>query len=207
MRVPNLSSTIAFYKREFITNNMNQLVPVWPNISILALGSVAYLPADNTLLEVIVPYNKGIQVTMRVRIDNELTSYAIQHVSILGVFEFTRLVVDLSNTIELEPITETLGPITVNTTTNLIGFLKGDGYHVYADPNGGSTPIYPVVSITYNSGKIIRIDYTGGSSRVITYNLNNTINEVVWDRLTDTVTSTFVYNLDGTISQILTTIT
>jgi hypothetical protein len=207
MRVPNQSSTVAFYKREFVTNDMNQLVAVWPNISILTAGSVDYMQNDPTLLEVIVPYNKGIQQTMRVRIDNDQISYAIQHVSMLGVYEFSRLVVDLSDTVDIPPITETVGPITENTTTTLIGFLRGDGYRVYADSSGGGQQIFPVVSIVYDAGKIVRVNYSDGSYKSISYNSNGTIDTIIWSRLTDTVTSTLVYNLNGTISQILTTLT
>ena len=57
-------------------------------------------------------------------------------------------------------------------------------------------------TFTYNDGIVTRIDYESGQSKVFTYNLDNTVSQIVWDRITDTVTKTFTYNLDGTLASV-----
>jgi hypothetical protein len=135
MRVPNISSTIAFYSREWVENEFHVLVSVWKTVVILTKGSVTPIPTDSNLLEIIVRYNKDIVNTMRVQIDGELLQYAIRNdIGILGHNEYTRFVVDKNNYLELFPVPDDLGPLTIHTRTNLIGYIKGDGYNLYTTP-------------------------------------------------------------------------
>lgn len=132
-----MSSTIAFYPREMVDQPPQGLVPVWENITVLTKGAVASIPNYPTLLDVIVPYNRHIVKTMRASVDGGELQYAITDRSILGSNEFLRLVLDTEDYLELPPVTDVQGPITIHTQTNLVGFLKGDGYNIYADPDGG----------------------------------------------------------------------
>lgn len=139
MRVPNISSTIAFYSRDWVENEFHMLVEVWRTVTILTKGAVASMPNDPNLLELIVRYNSSIVDTMRVQVDDGLLQYAIRHITTLGNKEYTRLVLDKNQYLELFPAPDDLGPLTINTRTNLVGFIKGDGYNLYADPDGGGT--------------------------------------------------------------------
>lgn len=137
MRVPNLSSTIAFYPREMEDRPPFGLVPVWNNITVLTKGAVASIPGYPLLLDVTVPFNRNIVKSMRVTVDGGGIQYAITDRFTLGTNEFLRLVLDTEDFLELPPVTDVKGPITIHTRTDLVGFLKGDGYNIYADPDGG----------------------------------------------------------------------
>jgi hypothetical protein len=133
-----MSSTIAFYSRDWVENEFHVLVEVWTKVTILTKGSVNDMPSDPDLLEVIVHANSAIVNTMRVQIDGDLFQYSIRHIAPYGLGQYTRLVLDKNNYLELFPAPDDLGPITIHTRTNLVGFLKGDGYNVYADEDGGT---------------------------------------------------------------------
>ena len=68
------------------------------------------------------------------------------------------------------------------------------------DDGGDGSPLEDA-TFTYNGDLITRIDYEGGQSKVFTYNGDDTINTLVWDRLDDTVTKTFGYT-NGKITSV-----
>jgi hypothetical protein len=61
-------------------------------------------------------------------------------------------------------------------------------------------------TFTYNNGLVTRIDYISGQYKTFIYNPDNTVSQIVWTRLKDTVTKNFTYNLDGTLSSVDVTI-
>lgn len=48
-------------------------------------------------------------------------------------------------------------------------------------------------TLTYVSGNLTRINYTDGQSKILTYNADGSLAQLVWDRGNDTVTKVFNY--------------
>ena len=61
-------------------------------------------------------------------------------------------------------------------------------------------------TITYTDGLVTSIAYADGQSKTFTYNVDDTVDTMVWDRIVETVTKQFSYNVDGTVSTITVTI-
>jgi hypothetical protein len=49
-------------------------------------------------------------------------------------------------------------------------------------------------TFTYTGDLVTRIDYADGQSKVLTYNADDSINTIVWDRISHIVTKTFTYD-------------
>lgn len=72
--------------------------------------------------------------------------------------------------------------------------------------DGGGDSLLENSTFTYTDGLVTRIDYVSGQYKTFTYNPDSTVGQLVWHRLTDTVTKDFIYNLDGTLASVNITI-
>lgn len=55
---------------------------------------------------------------------------------------------------------------------------------------------------TYTGDLVTRIDYADGQSKVLTYNVDDTINTITWDRVSHIVTKTFAYDGFGNVTSV-----
>ena len=70
------------------------------------------------------------------------------------------------------------------------------------DAISGGDSLLENSTFTYVGSLVTRIDYESGQSKVFTYNADNTINTIVWTRILDVVTKSFVYNANGELVSI-----
>jgi YD repeat-containing protein len=71
--------------------------------------------------------------------------------------------------------------------------------------NAGSEEVDPLFS--YSSGRLSLITYESGNTRAFSYNLGGQLTSEVYLAPPLTYTKTFTYNLDGTLSGIVETVT
>jgi len=85
------------------------------------------------------------------------------------------------------------------------GKIGRDGITTIISGGDDATALLSAV-IQYTGDLVTRIDYSDGQFKVLTYNVDSTINTIVWNRGVDVVTKTFVYDGAGNVTNVTVTI-
>ena len=79
-------------------------------------------------------------------------------------------------------------------TTQAIRNYFPDNEHTHSDNQGKD--------LTYTNGKLTRIDFDNGDSKVLSYDVNGKLSTLVSDIGSTTTTKTFTYNAEGQLISI-----